>query len=210
MLAAPLQEVDFSTAWTGRQFFLWGGLKWVSNGADPVDTGDGYCALPPPAVQASPAALAFGATKSGSAGALIVTTPAQTVTTSVAGSNALAWTAASNQIALRPDVAGKANLWILGDALPGPILRLRPGEEFRVRVRNETPAPLSFHWHGMRGPNAVDGAAGLTGVPADPGQVLEYSFIPPESERMFASAFETRSRWWSISSIQRRLSRTPK
>ena len=32
-------------------------------------------------------------------------------------------------------------------------------------------------------------------------------FMPPDSERMFASAFDVRSRWWRISSIQSPLSR---
>ncbi|WP_244470656.1 multicopper oxidase family protein [Microvirga massiliensis] len=91
------------------------------------------------------------------------------------------WTAEPRQIALRPDATGKADLWVLGGSLPGPVLRLRHGEELRVRVDNKTTAPLSLHWHGIRGPNAMDGAAGLTEAPALPGKSIEYRFVPPES-----------------------------
>jgi FtsP/CotA-like multicopper oxidase with cupredoxin domain len=106
----------------------------------------------------------------------------------LAGEEWRQWTAEPHQIALRPDATGKAALWILDNALPGPILRLRQGEELRVRMQNGIPAPLSFHWHGVRGPNAMDGAAGITGAPADPGKALEYRFVPPESGTYLARA----------------------
>ena len=39
----------------------------------------------------------------------------------------------------------------------GADLRVRRGEELRVRLVNDLAAPTSVHWHGIRLPNAMDG-----------------------------------------------------
>src|SRR5262249_27177333 len=49
--------------------------------------------------------------------------------------------------------------------VPGPTLRIKRGEDLRVRVINDLAEPTSVHWHGVRLPNAMDGVPGLTQAP---------------------------------------------
>ncbi|HEX2556557.1 MAG TPA: multicopper oxidase family protein [Microvirga sp.] len=82
---------------------------------------------------------------------------------------------------LRPDAPGEAALWGLDGQVPGPVVRIRQGAELRLRLVNETPAPLALHWHGLRGPGAMDGVGGLTQAPVAPGQSFTYRFTPPDA-----------------------------
>lgn len=61
-------------------------------------------------------------------------------------------------------------------SIPGPLLRARQGEELVVRLENGLDRPTSLHWHGVRLPNAMDGAAGLTQDAVAPGAAFEYRF----------------------------------
>jgi FtsP/CotA-like multicopper oxidase with cupredoxin domain len=82
---------------------------------------------------------------------------------------------------LRPDAKEEAELWGLDGEVPGAPIRIRDGEELRVRLVNDTPRPLSLHWHGVRGPSAMDGVGGLTQPPIAPGQSFEYRLTPPDA-----------------------------
>ncbi len=64
--------------------------------------------------------------------------------------------------------------------IPGPLLRVRRGEELKVRLVNETQAPAALHWHGVRVPNAMDGSP-LTQKPVPPGGSHDYRFTPPDA-----------------------------
>jgi FtsP/CotA-like multicopper oxidase with cupredoxin domain len=66
-------------------------------------------------------------------------------------------------------------------AVPGPILRVKRGDELRVRLVNELAEPSSVHWHGIRLPNAMDGVPALTQPPVAPGARFEYRFRPPDA-----------------------------
>src|SRR5215831_4989993 len=61
-------------------------------------------------------------------------------------------------------------------AIPGPLLRLRQGEELNLRLFNELDGPTSLHCHGVRGPNAMDGVPDLTQMPVAPGGSFDYRF----------------------------------
>ncbi|MFL5145191.1 MAG: multicopper oxidase family protein [Microvirga sp.] len=89
--------------------------------------------------------------------------------------------AAPLKMKLHPDAPAEAELWAFNGAVPGPVLRVRHGEEVRVRLKNRTPAPLSLHWHGVRIANAMDGVGGLTQAPVAPGQDFDYRFTPPDA-----------------------------
>ena len=89
--------------------------------------------------------------------------------------------AAPLKMKLHPDAPAEAELWAFNGAVPGPTLRVRHGEEVRVRLKNRTPAPLSLHWHGVRIANAMDGVGGLTQAPVAPGQDFDYRFTPPDA-----------------------------
>jgi FtsP/CotA-like multicopper oxidase with cupredoxin domain len=47
----------------------------------------------------------------------------------------------------------------------GPALRIKRGEELRIRLINDLPEPTALHWHGVRVPNAMDGVPDLTQPP---------------------------------------------
>ncbi|MCG7394187.1 multicopper oxidase family protein [Microvirga sp. ACRRW] len=81
---------------------------------------------------------------------------------------------------LRPDAAKDTELWAFNGKLD-EVTRLKHGQELAFNLKNETPLPLSLHCHGVRGPNAMDGAGGLTQEPVAPGKEHEYRFIPPDS-----------------------------
>lgn len=91
------------------------------------------------------------------------------------------WRAGPLRKALRPDRSAEAELWAFNGEVAGPILRVRPGDEVRLLIVNDTPKPLSMHWLGVRGPNRSDGAGGLTQEPIAPGARFEYRFRPPDS-----------------------------
>ena len=65
-------------------------------------------------------------------------------------------------------------------AIPGPVLRLRRGEEVKVRLVNESADETAIHWHGVRVPNAMDGTS-LIQPPVLPGASFDYRFTPPDA-----------------------------
>jgi len=93
---------------------------------------------------------------------------------------AVTLTAKPGSLKLRADASREAEVWTFNGEL-GPVLRLRPGVELDLALRNDTPKPLSLHFHGLRGPNAMDGVAGLTQEPVPPGGAFTYRFTPPDA-----------------------------
>ncbi len=77
----------------------------------------------------------------------------------------------------RPEIP----VWCFGGTVPGPLLRVRRGEELRVRLRNALPRPIAVHWHGVRGHNALDGVAGLTQEPVAAGADSDIRLTPPDA-----------------------------
>src|SRR4051812_42679191 len=72
-------------------------------------------------------------------------------------------------------------IWGYDDRAPGPVLRVKRGEELRVRLVNELPEPTAVHWHGVRLPNPLDGVPGLTQPAVAPGASFDYRFRPPDA-----------------------------
>src|ERR1700726_2933016 len=58
---------------------------------------------------------------------------------------------------------------------PGPLLRLKEGQQVTIDLYNDTDTPEQLHWHGQQVPVEVDGAA-EEGPP----------FIPPHGKRRMA------------------------
>ena len=73
--------------------------------------------------------------------------------------------------------------------MPGPTLRVKRGEELRVRLVNELPEPTTIHWHGLRLPNAMDGVPLLTQPPIAPGASFDYRFRPPDAGTFLYHAY---------------------
>ncbi len=72
-------------------------------------------------------------------------------------------------------------VWAYNGQVPGPVLRVRLGEELQVRLINELPQPTTIHWHGVRVPNAMDGVPGVTQDPVQPGESFTYTFVPKDA-----------------------------
>jgi len=61
-------------------------------------------------------------------------------------------------------------------SLPGPLIRLREGQDVRLSVTNHLDEDSSIHWHGLLLPFQMDGVPGVTFPGIRPGETFEYSF----------------------------------
>jgi FtsP/CotA-like multicopper oxidase with cupredoxin domain len=64
---------------------------------------------------------------------------------------------------------------------PGPLLRLRQGQNLALTVINELDEPTSLHWHGLLLPFAMDGVPGISFPGIAPGQSFTYRFPVTQS-----------------------------
>ncbi len=64
----------------------------------------------------------------------------------------------------------------INGTVPGPLLRLREGQNVRLSVRNDLDEDTSIHWHGVLVPNRFDGVPGLTFPGIKPGETFVYEF----------------------------------
>lgn len=60
--------------------------------------------------------------------------------------------------------------------LPAPLIRLREGQDVRLRVRNTLAEDTSIHWHGLLLPFQMDGVPGVSFPGIRPGETFEYHF----------------------------------
>ena len=82
---------------------------------------------------------------------------------------------------LVPPEYGRTDVWAFGGSIPGPEIRVKAGERIRRRLVNGLPQTSAVHWHGIRLDNAMDGAAGFTQEPVEPGATFDYDFVAPDS-----------------------------
>lgn len=78
-----------------------------------------------------------------------------------------------------PDV--QVSAYAYNQQVPGPLIRVTAGDEVRFNVTNQLPEPTSVHWHGLVLPNKMDGAAGVTQPPIEPGETFTYEFTVPDT-----------------------------
>lgn len=71
----------------------------------------------------------------------------------------------------------KVKAWTYNGTVPGPTIRVAPGDRVRVVLHNELPESTSIHFHGLLTPNAVDGVPDITQPPVKPGQSFAYEFV---------------------------------
>jgi FtsP/CotA-like multicopper oxidase with cupredoxin domain len=83
----------------------------------------------------------------------------------------------------------QAPLWGYDGTAPGPTLRVKRGDELRVRLVNELAEPTTIHWHGLRLPNLMDGVPQLTQPAIAPGASFDYRFRPPDAGTFWYHAF---------------------
>ena len=60
--------------------------------------------------------------------------------------------------------------------VPGPTMKVDPGDKVKVVVTNELEESTSIHFHGLILPNALDGVPDITQPPIKPGQTYTYEF----------------------------------
>ena len=60
--------------------------------------------------------------------------------------------------------------------VPGPEIRVNPGDHVRIILRNEMTQPTILHFHGLTVPNDMDGVPFITQDPILPGGFFVYEF----------------------------------
>ncbi len=76
--------------------------------------------------------------------------------------------------------------------LPGPLLRLKEGQDLAVDLVNRSSDGTSIHWHGMLVPFAMDGVPGVTMPAVMPGETFRYRFPIRQSGTY----------WWHAHTLQ--------
>ena len=77
--------------------------------------------------------------------------------------------------------------------IPGPQIRVRPGDRVRFRLRNSSDQPTALHFHGVTLPNAMDGVPYVTQDPVMPGESFDYEFeiVDPPGMDVYHSHFNS-------------------
>ena len=79
-------------------------------------------------------------------------------------------------------VKGKTTrVYAFNGSVPGPLLELTAGDRLIVHFENQLPEETTIHWHGIRLPNAMDGAPHHSQEPVKPGGKFDYDFIVPDA-----------------------------
>ncbi|MGE3993829.1 multicopper oxidase domain-containing protein, partial [Pseudorhodoplanes sp.] len=60
--------------------------------------------------------------------------------------------------------------------IPGPLLRLKEGQNLVVDLVNDSSMGTSIHWHGLLVPFLMDGVPGVTMAAVEPGERFRYEF----------------------------------
>ena len=67
--------------------------------------------------------------------------------------------------------------WAYNGQVPGPLIKVDPGDHVRIVLKNELPQSTSLHLHGIELPNAMDGVPFVTQDPIKPGASFTYDFV---------------------------------
>lgn len=61
-------------------------------------------------------------------------------------------------------------------SVPGPLVRMRQGDDIVLRVSNGLDQDTSIHWHGLLVPTGMDGVPGVSFPGIPPGETFEYRY----------------------------------
>jgi FtsP/CotA-like multicopper oxidase with cupredoxin domain len=64
----------------------------------------------------------------------------------------------------------------INGTVPGPLIRLKQGQNVRIAVTNTLDEDTSIHWHGLLTPSHMDGVPGLSFPGIKPGETFVYEF----------------------------------
>lgn len=70
--------------------------------------------------------------------------------------------------------------WTYNEQVPGPWIRVEPGDKVEVVLTNNLPISTDIHWHGVSVPFDQDGVAPITQDYIRPGDEFTYSFTAPD------------------------------
>lgn len=98
------------------------------------------------------------------------------------GTKKFALTAAVTDWEVSPGKTVKA--WTYNGTVPGPWIKVNPGDKVEVTLTNNLPISTDIHWHGVGVPNDQDGVAGITQDYIKPGTTYTYKFTAPNENRM--------------------------
>ena len=74
-------------------------------------------------------------------------------------------------------VQGRKGLGVaVNGSVPGPLIRLKEGQNVRLNVTNQLAEDTSIHWHGLLLPFHMDGVPGISFPGIKPGQTFTYEF----------------------------------
>ena len=69
--------------------------------------------------------------------------------------------------------------WTYNGRVPGPWIRVEPGDKVEVVLTNNLPISTDIHWHGISVPNDMDGVAPITQDYIRPYETFTYKFTAP-------------------------------
>lgn len=69
----------------------------------------------------------------------------------------------------------------INDTVPGPLIRLKEGQNVRLAVTNNLDEDTSIHWHGILLPFQFDGVPGVSFPGIKPGETFVYEFPVQQS-----------------------------
>ncbi len=107
--------------------------------------------------------------------------PVGAETAAPAADGFLLFEAAPSRLALLPPPADPTATLSYAGATPGPLLRLKKGEEVKLRLVNKLAEQTALSFPGVRTANASAGYGGLTGPRIAPGASADIRFAPPDS-----------------------------
>ncbi len=102
-------------------------------------------------------------------------------TPAAAADGFLPFEAGPSRLTLRPAPAEPASMLSYAGATPGPLLRLKKGEDLKLRLVNRLAEPTALSFPGLRAANASAGYGGLTQPQLAPGASADIRFTPPDS-----------------------------
>ncbi len=70
---------------------------------------------------------------------------------------------------------------LINGTIPGPLIRLREGQEVTLNVTNHLKEVSSIHWHGILLPSHMDGVPGVSFSGIEPGTTFTYRFPVKQS-----------------------------
>ena len=69
----------------------------------------------------------------------------------------------------------------INGTIPGPVIRLKEGQQATLRVTNRLEESTSIHWHGLLLPPEMDGVPGVSFAGIEPGATFTYRFPVKQS-----------------------------